>query len=130
MPNISPIQAFSLGADAAYLAKRPLPVAPDGHYDWQTGADANLSPEGHSGITNLINRVFFKIPRPIFPPALTSITLGRECQGKRCPPSGSPCCRMYFSASFHVGRPQSQTLRVHSWTLSSIPILSMTVRAQ
>jgi len=56
-PKVTPIQAFTLGADAAYLSKRPLPVAPDGHYDWQTSANANLSPEGHSGITNIISQV-------------------------------------------------------------------------
>lgn len=57
MPSISPIQAFSLGADAAYLAKRPLPIAPDGHYDWEMSADARLKPENHSGVTNLIQKV-------------------------------------------------------------------------
>jgi len=56
-PKVTPIQAFTLGADAAYLSKRPLPVAPDGHYDWQTSVNANLSPEGHSGITNIISQV-------------------------------------------------------------------------
>ncbi|KAJ6487073.1 heme peroxidase [Mycena vitilis] len=55
MASISPIQAFSLGADAVYLSKRPLPVAPDGHYDWENQADANISPQGHAGVTNLIN---------------------------------------------------------------------------
>jgi hypothetical protein len=57
MASITPIQAFSLGADAAYLSKRPLPAAPDGHYDWQNQADANTSPQAHSGVTNLLNTV-------------------------------------------------------------------------
>lgn len=57
MPQVSPIQAFSLGADAVYLSKRPLPIAPDGRYDWEASANANLRPEGHSGVTNLIKRV-------------------------------------------------------------------------
>ncbi|KAJ6585690.1 heme peroxidase [Mycena capillaripes] len=57
MASISPIQAFSLGADAIYLSKRPLPIAPDGHYDWENQADANTSPQGHAGVTNLINTI-------------------------------------------------------------------------
>lgn len=57
MPDISPIQAFTLGADAAYLASRPLPVAPDGRYDWEAGSDAGTGQEGHSSVTNLINEV-------------------------------------------------------------------------
>ncbi|TFK61201.1 heme peroxidase [Pluteus cervinus] len=57
MPDISPLQVFSLGADAVYLADRPLPTAPDGHYDYEMTAEANTSPENHSGITNLINEV-------------------------------------------------------------------------
>jgi linoleate 10R-lipoxygenase len=73
MPTISPIQAFTLGADAAYLAKRPLPIAPDGHYDWETSANANLSPEGHSGITNIINQVFLFFLGECFPPELISV---------------------------------------------------------
>ncbi|KAF7358979.1 Heme peroxidase [Mycena sanguinolenta] len=55
MATITPIQAFSLGADALYLSKRPLPVAPDGHYDWENQANADESPQEHSGVTNLIN---------------------------------------------------------------------------
>ncbi|KAF9039702.1 heme peroxidase [Hymenopellis radicata] len=57
MASITPIQAFSLGADTVYLSKRPLPVAPDGHYDWENQADANTSPQAHAGVTNLINTV-------------------------------------------------------------------------
>ncbi|KAJ7923789.1 heme peroxidase [Mycena leptocephala] len=55
MASITPIQGFSLGADAVYLSKRPLPIAPDGHYDWENQADANTSPQAHAGVTNLIN---------------------------------------------------------------------------
>lgn len=58
MPQVKPIQAFSLGADAVYLSKRPLPNAPDGRYDWEAYPEANLRPEGHSEITNLISQVF------------------------------------------------------------------------
>jgi hypothetical protein len=57
MASITPIQGFSLGADAVYLSKRPLPIAPDGHYDWENQADANTSPQAHAGVTNLINTV-------------------------------------------------------------------------
>ena len=55
--KISPVQVFSLGADAVYLSSRPLPTAPDGHYDWESSPDANTRPEGHSGVTNLINKI-------------------------------------------------------------------------
>ncbi|KAJ7078001.1 heme peroxidase [Mycena belliarum] len=54
MASITPIQAFSLGADAVYLSKRPPPVAPDGHYDWEDQADANTRPQAHAGVANLI----------------------------------------------------------------------------
>ena len=57
MASITPIQAFELGADAVYLSRRPLPTAPDGHYDWETPADAGLSPNNHSGVTNVIQEV-------------------------------------------------------------------------
>ncbi|KAJ7443813.1 heme peroxidase [Mycena latifolia] len=55
MAGIPPMQAFALGADAAYLSKRPLPAAPDGHYDWQNQADPSSSPQNHSAVTNLLN---------------------------------------------------------------------------
>jgi hypothetical protein len=57
MANVSPIQAFTLVADAAYLSKRPLPTAPDGYYDWQVTGGPTDKREGHSTITNLVNRV-------------------------------------------------------------------------
>jgi hypothetical protein len=57
MASVTPIQVFELGADAVYLSKRPLPTAPDGHYDWQAPADAGLSPQNHSGVTNIIQEV-------------------------------------------------------------------------
>ncbi|TFK63860.1 heme peroxidase [Pluteus cervinus] len=57
MASITPIQVFDLGADLVYLGGRPLPTAPDGEYDWETSAQANTSPEGHSSVTNLINVV-------------------------------------------------------------------------
>ncbi|KAJ7208882.1 heme peroxidase [Mycena pura] len=57
MASITPIQAFSLGADAVYLSKRPLPTAPDGLYDWEDQANPNTSPQAHAGVTNLINEV-------------------------------------------------------------------------
>ncbi|KAF8878552.1 heme peroxidase [Infundibulicybe gibba] len=55
-PQITPIQAFGLAADTVYLSKRPLPNAPDGRYDWQASS-TSLGTEGHSGITNLINKI-------------------------------------------------------------------------
>ncbi|KAF8879290.1 heme peroxidase [Infundibulicybe gibba] len=55
-PQITPAQAFGLAADTVYLSKRPLPDAPDGRYDWQASS-AGLKSEGHSGVTNLINKI-------------------------------------------------------------------------
>ncbi|KAF8879251.1 heme peroxidase [Infundibulicybe gibba] len=55
-PQITPIQVFGLAADTVYLSKRPLPNAPDGRYDWQASS-TSLKAEGHSGITNLINKI-------------------------------------------------------------------------
>ena len=57
MATVTPLQAFELGADAIYLSRRPLPTAPDGHYDWETPADAGLSPHNHSGVTNVLQEV-------------------------------------------------------------------------
>ncbi|KAF7326065.1 Heme peroxidase [Mycena kentingensis (nom. inval.)] len=55
--NITPLQAFSLGADSIYLSRRRLPSSPDGHYDWENQADPDMSPQTHSGITNLVNSI-------------------------------------------------------------------------
>jgi linoleate 10R-lipoxygenase len=57
MAEISPVQAFTLVADAAYLSRRALPTAPDGYYDWQITSDPADKREGHSTVTNLVNRV-------------------------------------------------------------------------
>lgn len=57
MASITPLQVFELGADAVYLSKRPLPTAPDGHYDWETPSDAGVSPQNHSGLTNVLQEV-------------------------------------------------------------------------
>ena len=57
MASVTPLQVFELGADAVHLSRRPLPTAPDGHYDWETPADAGLSPENHSGVTNVLQEV-------------------------------------------------------------------------
>lgn len=59
MSSIPPLEALSLGADAAYLSKRGLPIAPDGQYDWEHQADNSRSPLGHAALTNLINTVSF-----------------------------------------------------------------------
>ncbi|KAJ7133307.1 hypothetical protein C8R44DRAFT_730483 [Mycena epipterygia] len=53
--SITPIEAFSLGTDVVYLSKPPLRIAPDGYYDWKNQADANISPQAHAGMTNLVN---------------------------------------------------------------------------
>ncbi|KAJ7894889.1 heme peroxidase [Mycena olivaceomarginata] len=57
MSSIPLLEALSLGADAAYLSKRGLPIAPDGQYDWEHQADNSRSPQGHAALTNLINTI-------------------------------------------------------------------------
>ncbi|TFK61373.1 heme peroxidase [Pluteus cervinus] len=58
-------QLFSQVLDATYLPKRPLPVAPDGRYDWQANSDGFLSPERHSGATNLFNKAEAHASKPL-----------------------------------------------------------------
>ena len=57
MTDITAAQVLSLGADGVYLANRPLPDAPTGYYDWQITTDPSDDREGHSTVTNLVNRV-------------------------------------------------------------------------
>ena len=57
MADITAAHALALGADALYLAKRPLPVSPTGYYDWQITVDPADDREGHSTVANIINRV-------------------------------------------------------------------------
>jgi hypothetical protein len=57
--SISPLQAFSLGADFVHLSKRGLPVAPDGEYDYENQANPGANPRAHSSVTNLIESVGF-----------------------------------------------------------------------
>lgn len=57
MADISASQTLTMGIDAVYLSKRPLPTAPTGYYDWQITTDPADDREGHSAVTNLVNRV-------------------------------------------------------------------------
>jgi hypothetical protein len=57
MASVPPIQAFTLGADAAYLSLRDPPTAPDDRYDWQVSEDDVATKSGHSTITNLITQI-------------------------------------------------------------------------
>ena len=57
MASINPGQVFSIGADAIYLSSRPLPIAPTGYYDWEVSSDPAERRQGHSAVTNLMNRV-------------------------------------------------------------------------
>ncbi|KAF5370929.1 hypothetical protein D9615_009815 [Tricholomella constricta] len=57
MADITAAQALSMGADAVYLKNRPLPEAPTGYYDWQITTDPADNREGHSTVTNIVNRV-------------------------------------------------------------------------
>lgn len=54
MTGINPIQALTLGADAAYLSRRDPPTASDGHYDWQVDDDGVSSKKDHSIVTNVV----------------------------------------------------------------------------
>jgi hypothetical protein len=55
--TLTTLQKVAILSDAAYLSSRPLPTAPDGQYDWQETPDAMMRPEGHSGLTNVLNKV-------------------------------------------------------------------------
>ncbi|KAL0061354.1 hypothetical protein AAF712_011812 [Marasmius tenuissimus] len=59
MASISPLQAFSLGADAVYLKARPLPTAPDGQYDTKISSQSAGpgATQEHSALTNVQNQV-------------------------------------------------------------------------
>jgi hypothetical protein len=57
MSTIKPAKAVSMAADAIHLSSRPLPQAPDGYYDWQVTGDEIEKRQGHSSVTNIINRV-------------------------------------------------------------------------
>ncbi|GLB40814.1 putative heme peroxidase [Lyophyllum shimeji] len=56
MADITAAQALSLAADTLYLQKRPPPVSPTGYYDWQITTDPTDDREGHSVVTNLVDR--------------------------------------------------------------------------
>nr|GAT46932.1 heme peroxidase [Mycena chlorophos] len=55
MSTLTPLDAFEIGSDSIYLSRRGLPKAPDGHYDWENREDPEHSPQGHAGVTNLLN---------------------------------------------------------------------------
>ncbi|KAF9257706.1 heme peroxidase [Marasmius fiardii PR-910] len=65
MATITPITAFTLGADAVYLKARPLPTAPDGQYDSQVSSQASGpgTTQEHSPLTNVINDVQSQISK-------------------------------------------------------------------
>ncbi|KAK1217118.1 hypothetical protein PQX77_020235 [Marasmius sp. AFHP31] len=70
MASITPLQAFSLGADAVYLKSRPPPTAPDGQYDIKVSSQSTGSGEsrGHSALTNVIHRIQAQVSKgPINP---------------------------------------------------------------
>ncbi|KAG6815343.1 hypothetical protein H0H93_010099, partial [Arthromyces matolae] len=54
--DITAAHALSLALDAVYLKNRPLPAGPTGYYDWQMKADASEDSEGHSGLSNALNK--------------------------------------------------------------------------
>ncbi|KAL0577572.1 hypothetical protein V5O48_004403 [Marasmius crinis-equi] len=59
MASISPLQAFSLGADAMYLKSRPPPTAPDGQYDSKISSQSGGpgATQDHSALSNAINNL-------------------------------------------------------------------------
>jgi hypothetical protein len=57
MASITPAQALTISADAAYLSSRPLPIAPTGYYDWEVSSKPADKRQGHSIVSNLVNRV-------------------------------------------------------------------------
>lgn len=66
--NITPAQIASLLSDLVFLSNRAPPDAPTGYYDWQITVDPSDDREGHSTVTNLINRVeAFKAKGPFKP---------------------------------------------------------------
>lgn len=68
MAGVTPIQALTLGADAAYLSRREPPTAPDGHYDWQVSDDAGATKKGHSVFTNLVGEATTLKGKGVFVP--------------------------------------------------------------
>ncbi|KAL0059840.1 hypothetical protein AAF712_013377 [Marasmius tenuissimus] len=70
MASITPLKAFSLGADAVYLKARPPPTAPDGQYDIKVSSQSTGSGEsrGHSAVTNVIHRIQAQVSKgPVSP---------------------------------------------------------------
>jgi len=57
MSDITAAKALALAADAVYLTERPPPISPTGYYDWQITVDPADDREGHSTVSNIINRV-------------------------------------------------------------------------
>ncbi|KAG5638617.1 hypothetical protein H0H81_011507 [Sphagnurus paluster] len=71
MEDIPPAQVASMLSDSVFLSSRPLPTAPDGYYDWQVSTNPADKRDGHSLVTNLVNRIEtfkqkggFKLPDP------------------------------------------------------------------
>ncbi|KAL0959663.1 hypothetical protein HGRIS_011365 [Hohenbuehelia grisea] len=90
MAQVSASQILTLGADSVHLSKRPLPTAPDGYYDWQVSGDPVDKREGHSGLTNFINRFDtfkakggFKTPDPKLLGAFADTLLNPEAVDDR-----------------------------------------------
>ncbi|KAG6817060.1 hypothetical protein H0H87_000238 [Tephrocybe sp. NHM501043] len=73
MADISAAQALAMGADAVYLKKRPLPVAPTGYYDWQIKTDLADDREGHSLVGNTISNVQAFDTKGGFKPKLSQV---------------------------------------------------------
>ncbi|KNZ76883.1 Psi-producing oxygenase C [Termitomyces sp. J132] len=73
MSHFTAAQALSVGTDAIHLKNRPLPDAPTGYYDWQITTDPSDDQEGHSRITNLIDRLESLKAKGIFKPKLSQV---------------------------------------------------------
>lgn len=73
MANITAAQALAMGADTVYLKKRPPPVAPTGYYDWQITTDPADDREGHSVVTNLVDRAEAVKSKGLYKPNLSDV---------------------------------------------------------
>ncbi|KAG6890061.1 hypothetical protein C0992_003159 [Termitomyces sp. T32_za158] len=73
MVHFSAAEALSIGADAIHLKNRPLPDAPTGYYDWEITTDPSDDREGHSRVTNLIDRLESIKAKGLFKPKLSQV---------------------------------------------------------
>ena len=79
--------ALAMAADSVYLANRSLPNAPTGYYDYEITTDPADDREGHSLVTNILNRVSHSTSAGIGLLLLLSIGSNSQSQGRDHPES-------------------------------------------